>query len=341
MVIRTMSASSKWASLSKRPEVTAAKFARLHADTDTTSAVPGSASSSWARLSTGARPATTQNARGWAGLERDLSQEMLEPAVQPQHDTLDAIKTKVEDAIGRITGDTKLKTIRTVLLDLSHGIDASKGPQDVTWFCVQYDAFMTSIAKHGSHAPFLESEFDDAARMFATEQLTSTTDASSRHVESRAAESARLGLKVKSLSFRRSLGATAAVVLQRVLADKFVEKVSREVESRGGHCETYFEKHRGDETPYAKLTAIDNIFDNKQLELLAPVDGALEDDAAEQQQQLVAQPSAKASAVSKTVQNISNACKVYNTEVEIGLLYILPASELLLTFRLLEPHIPH
>jgi hypothetical protein len=102
---------------------------------------------------------------------------------------------------------------------------------------------------------------------------------------------------------------------------------------KGGWAETYFEKHRGDETPYAKISADDKIFDDAEQDAL-PAPTPEITDAADDEHQLAQLAETNDQTISKAAVSTSNACKVYQTDIEIGLLYILPADELLFTFRL-------
>jgi hypothetical protein len=123
--------------------------------------------------------------------------------------------------------------------------------------------------------------------------------------------------------------------LQRTLAKEFLESLCTRVENVGGTCATYIEKHRGDETPFARVSANDlTQFDPDAL----AGEASLSESVAISNDQLTsnAQPKRTADTTCQVSSNTTKS-KVYQTDLEIGALFILPSQELLVTFKLITP----
>ena len=168
---------------------------------------------------------------------------------------------------------------------------------------------------------------------FVEEQLKSTSAKSARQIESHKSEALRLGLSRERVQNRRSLLASASVVLQRACANEFLERTCDRIEGLGGTSQTYFERHRGDETPFTRVSATDSISDKEAL--------ALEDDAIG----VTVPPHVHAIAVAPIeessniveAQSVTANLKVYQADLEIAGLYILADCELLVSFKIVQP----
>ena len=153
-------------------------------------------------------------------------------------------------------------------------------------------------------------------------------------LESHTAEANRLGIDRKALGRRSALASISAIVLQHECANAFLDGFCNKTESNGGTCEVYYEKHRGDETPYSKCKASD------------PLEGsytALPDETPLDVDSVLAQPDptlAVQQTAGTTIVNsddVTANLKVYQSDVEVAGLFVLPDVELLVSFKLLAP----
>ena len=193
---------------------------------------------------------------------------------------------------------------------------------------------MSKLTEAGSsHMQFLsETLDDDAVTKLVSEQLTSTSLQASRPIESHTAESKRLGISRFLAKDKRCIMASATIVVQRVCANSLLDATCTKVKSLGGVSQTYFERHRGDETPFSRVSATDTIFDDDAK--------VLEDVAAEvvavTEPCVAIAPNAEKSNVIQA-QSVTANLKVYSTDCEVAGLYILEDSELLISFKILQP----
>ena len=97
---------------------------------------------------------------------------------------------------------------------------------------------------------------------------------------------------------------------------------------------TYFEKHRGDETPFARVSAHDTFTTDAATLGDASGDGGAPG-AENAQGALVTTEPKVGSVVGLQTDIVSANLKVYQVDLEIGLLFLLNGSELLVTFKLL------
>lgn len=103
-----------------------------------------------------------------------------------------------------------------------------------------------------------------------------------------------------------------------------------------GACETYFEKHRGDETPFARVLA-------KECGEQVPIDVANKFSASQPADDAIVFPEHQLSAesvhadIGKRASNVTASLKLYQCDLEVAALFVLPSSELLVSFKLLQP----
>ena len=125
--------------------------------------------------------------------------------------------------------------------------------------------------------------------------------------------------------------------MQKACADIFLNNLCDKVQAHNGVCETLFERHRGDETPFARCNAEDEIWQDGDLDCITdepkvPAMG----DAPVGNHQLAVPPKQEAR-ISDKVKSVSTALKVYQTDFEIAALFVMPESELLISSKLLTP----
>ena len=129
------------------------------------------------------------------------------------------------------------------------------------------------------------------------------------------------------------------IAVQRCCANAFLEILCNKTEANGGSCECFYEKHRGDETPFAKVSAHDDVTAAEPTASpleptpMAPAEGAPPTALATRKSQTtnaVAQPST-------WTHNVAANLKVYSSDLEIGALFCYPGSQLLATFKMICP----
>lgn len=184
---------------------------------------------------------------------------------------------------------------------------------------------------------FIEKhEDDESIRNFVKEQLRTTTKHTQRSIESHTVEAARLGCSRKEISNRRNLISTGLVSLQRACANAFLEHLCNKCEEVSGVCQTYYEKHRGDETPYSRCGAHDDVFADTPMTIAdKPSDDVAIPVAVADPSQLLATNVQSEKTTGITVDSYTSNLKVYQTDLEIGALFVMPDHELLVTFKLI------
>ena len=139
------------------------------------------------------------------------------------------------------------------------------------------------------------------------------------------------------ISRHRALAPVSIQVLQKACAYVFLNNLCDKVQAHNGVCETLFERHRGDETPFARCNAKDEIWQDGDLDCITdepkvPAMG----DAPVGNHQLAVPPKQEARVNDKS-KSTSSALKLYQTDFEIAALFVMPESELLISFKLLTP----
>ena len=154
-----------------------------------------------------------------------------------------------------------------------------------------------------------------------------------RKLESKAAETSRLNTYDARTTMSRELMAISVWALQRSCANIFVEDLCDRVDKVGGAAILYLEKHRGDETPLARVNASDlhNVDPDNMLEGAPPQPLELA-----QSSDALVLPTQHAPTAETRLQakSITTNLKVYQTDVEIGCLFLMDGQELLVTFKL-------
>ena len=139
---------------------------------------------------------------------------------------------------------------------------------------------------------------------------------------------------------KRALMATSSIVMQRVCADILLEEMCNKVEINDGECLVLYEKHRGDETPFARVNAHDRF--DKDAEPPPGCDNPAEevpviDNPLLDQPSAVAVPSQQQEQVSIEAHTVTANLKVYQCDCEISALLLLKDHELLISFKLTQP----
>ena len=242
----------------------------------------------------------------------------------------------IKNAISALTDKSLKSTVKSIMDDITKILREPSDHsivQSVQLFDGLCEKLATIQSKTDTLADFLN---DPPLHTFATEQLRSTDEKQGLHLESHSTEENRLGCTRQMISRKRRLGASALVALQRSMADVLVELMCDKVELAGGQCLTMFEKHRGDETPFARCSATDTIGDNEDATPTNEITDNPADAIACQQKKSLED----IDTTSKPVLIASTASanlKVYQVDLEISCLYLLKDRELLISFKLLTP----
>ena len=198
-----------------------------------------------------------------------------------------------------------------------------------------YDQILQKCADHDSNDRFLDETFTDIGVGTVDEEQLSTTDGKPRSIESKHDETTRLDSDVRKVAVARELMPIGVWSLQRTLASEFLVDLNTRVENVGVAWATYIEKHRGDETPFTRVSA--NDLTQCDPDALAGAATHSESVAVSKYQLTSnAQPKRTADTTCQVSSNTTKS-KVYQTDLEIGALFILPYQELLVTFKLITP----
>ena len=328
------------------PGPTASDWAKLATEAplaDHSAYVPAPASSSTASAWAAAGAPQRSTVQGWANLavtrgdsdaDDDPSddQQALPAAVvvvaQPHE-----LQVRIQSLSENSTLAEFINVARDITATLGHAKTIGEVGTVGLCYCLLIDK--VSFLSTASADKFIEKQIDsDEITAFVTEQLASTDASSRKVIESRVAEEQRIGASRKQISDRRGLLSAGLMAVQRASADAFVNHLCDRTEACGGVPQTFFEKHRGDETPYAKVSAHDSFTSG----VPALGDAVGGDDALEgaaEQVSAVATQSLDSNVVGLQTDLTSANLKVYQVDLEIGLLFVLQDSELLVTFKLL------
>ena len=238
---------------------------------------------------------------------------------------------------------TTLAHIHAINTDIVTLLSTQTHHEEIGQADALFDTFLQALATKPSTAATntLAKWLDDeAVATFAKDQLQTTDNKHHLSLESHTAEAKRLGQTANKLRRKRDMIGTAVVAMQRSFASKFVHELCNRCEAAGGQCVSYIERHRGDETPFAKVSAHDE-----------PNDDGLIQQALEDAKQPTLLDSPAPTPTTLAVNNsestvvpapisahtVSANLKVYNTDLEIALLFVMPDAELLVTFKMLCP----
>ena len=303
----------------------------------------------WAPTETSAE--SKSHAGGWAGVTNDEPSHASSwaPLVDHTTDDADAADEHMEladvahdltsyndlvTAIATIDGKTTLRQIQHHIRQITTLTKVAITPTDIGDVAMLYHAVLQKIADNGARDDFLDGTFESKPMSsFAKEQLATTEGGTDfRHIESKSAEQKRLGCGHGRTDATRELMSVGVWALQRSCANAFLEDLCNRAEKVNGVASLYLEKHRGDETPFTRVSANDLVNDGpdnmidgveKPKDLAIPCDEIL----AREQQKHTAESKLEARS---TTTNL----KVYQTDVEIGALF---GQELLTTFKLITP----
>ena len=325
-----------WAKLSSRSSAsTASDWAKQRTDpTSCNAATDSGTATGWAAL------ARTDHSTAWAGLGTggpiDDSDDTDDDGTLEAQNVNATSVLVAKDVIGNLLSQITAKTTKSQLDAIQRGIVNIAKQSDVTNIGIAlelFETFMGTISDVGLREDkilqYLDPQDVDG---FVNDQLETPDSTVPKPLESHIAEARRTGCDIALLRGKRETMAPLAIALQRQYADTFLQQVCDKVEGMNGVCQTYFEKHRGDETPYAKVAASDPIGVSK--ESVEQLQDACKDDALVPLDEQVKTTNEEAPIRSHTTaQNL----KVYRADLEIGALFTLPQRPLLLTFKLVVP----
>ena len=206
--------------------------------------------------------------------------------------------------------------------------------------CLVVNELFNTIAKRKDAKKHLAPRIEDQTVLdFLIENIQSNDTKASPSITSRKAESRRTKLAPYAQTRKRSLMATSAIALQRCCANAFVSLLCDKTEASGGTCVCFYEKHRGDETPFAKVSAHDDFADESNMKTsdapaIADADAPADELAINKPDATLAQREAGPSI---RVHTVAANLKVYSSDLEIGALFCYPTAELLCTFKLICP----
>ena len=239
--------------------------------------------------------------------------------------------SSIQSTIALIEATTPLAKINTLTKQLTQLLQESKNASEVGACALVFHNLLQKNADHGQQNDFLKDKFEtDGIHTFVEEQLTTSDGYTSKALESHTAENQRLKCSKYKVKVKRELMSVGAYALQRGCAETFLDSCCNKVEAVNGCSMTYFEKHRGDETPFTRVSATDLTEDQAAKaisdlpsEAVVPVANDVS---------TIAKPEESLQA-----RSVTTNLKVYSTDVEIGALYIMHDQELLVTFKLVNP----
>ena len=202
------------------------------------------------------------HAVNWAQLSHD-DVEIDEHAIEAsetaiQHQPASEIYKECALAISKVDGTTTLAELRRNTRNITTLANLATAPIDIGNVALLYDSLLQKVADHGKQEGMLENTFEsEALCSFVTEQLATTAEGESRSIESKSAESKRLGCTRRLTDASRELMSVGVWALQRACANAFLEDLCDRVEKVHGAPALYIEKHRGDETPFTRVSASD------------------------------------------------------------------------------------
>ena len=251
--------------------------------------------------------------------------------------TVDELRKTIETLADDTTG---LTVARFATVCKSVGDVIQKTPiTDATAIgevCLVVNQLFQTIAKRKDAKKHLEPTLEYQAVLdFLTENIQSNDTKANPSITSRKAESRRTKITLYAQTRKRSLMATSAIALQRGCANAFVSLLCDKTEASGGTCVCFYEKHRGDETPFAKVSAHDDFADESNMitdgaPAVAIADAPADELAINKPDTTLAQREAGPSI---RVHTVAANLKVYSSDLEIGALFCYPTAELLYTFK--------
>jgi hypothetical protein len=219
---------------------------------------------------------------------------------------------RVEQDIDIICPSTTLSELVLMTKQINDILQSSSELSMVSWCGMQYDKVLSKVAESHSNDEFLDDQLDDdAIQCFAIHQLRTSTRQKPRPTESHKVEAERMETTVMRINRRRALASVSSLTLQKACADVFLNNMCDKIQAHNGVCETLFERHRGDETPFARCNAKDEIWQDGDLDCITdepkvPAMG----DAPVGNHQLAVPPKQEAR-ISDKVKSVSTALKVY------------------------------
>lgn len=244
-------------------------------------------------------------------------------------------KETVQQQIAAISGTTTLAELRPTVKNINAVLVPCTDVSDISWCALQYHSILSKMATSGGCGEFVKKKtelHDDALHTFAYDNLRRTAANDGEPLKSHRVETYRYGETTKTLQRRRALGSISVIVLQRACASAFIGNLCDKVDAVSGHAETLLERHKGgDETPFARCSATDPIWDEAIIDAIVDIEEPMLAAAQPDGDQLLPHKIPEAE-IETNVESNTAACKVYQTDVEVATLFILPESELLVSF---------
>ena len=211
---------------------------------------------------------------------------------------------------------------------LATQLRAAKSNSEVGGLCVQVDTMFKTLAKREDSMKHLTAAMEgQAVRQYVVSMIEKEPGKDAKVMMSRSAEQAQRNIKHTAQTSKREMLAAASVIIQRVAADAFLHLMCDKTASVGGVSEVLYEKHRGDETPFAKCKAQDDCFIGAA-ENEKPADApiAVEDNAPD----ILALPAASTNTLAEPsiiAHSVAVKLKVYQTDLEVAALFTYPSSQ--------------
>ena len=280
--------------------------------------------------------ANASSASAWAALagadDDDEAMDDVAPvAIVARVVTADSVR----DAIAIISNSTTVCEIKATVDDICNLLAQASDNIEIGNCILHFEELLGKIGKCDNGNRRLEHYHDsENVSSFVVEQLASVGD-KGRSIESQTVEASRHGFSRKVSCGKRSLMSVCTVTMQTVCANAFLTTICNRTEACGGVSETYFEKHRGDETPFASCSAEDTIDDTTLDTLITDAAPIIPEELAIPKTAVVPKPIDAELALRANTSNTN--LKVYQTDLEIAGLYLLNGSELLVSFKLVRP----
>ena len=292
----------------------------------------------WARTTP-----TTNGANPWARKSADTDSDDPDSAPSVIHIALQVVsRGDIQEQLSVLADDSKVLTVGDfgILCKNISTLVQRTGINDgvaIGNACLVINDMFNTLAKRNDAETHLDNHVDTTGVCeFITAQI-STGPTKSAAVMSRTAEAQTHGISTYQEMTKRSIMSTCAVTVQRCCANAFLELLCTKVGENGGCCECFYEKHRGDETPFARCRAHDNVFDEGAPAL--PAEAEPTPDAPLPATELAKRDSTKgiSTQVSIRTHTVAANLKVYSSDFEVGALFTFPTSQLLTTFKMICP----
>ena len=218
----------------------------------------GAHASAWASSDLGD---ASNVARAWAQSSGIGDDANLDAAPEPAAAPLATInKQTVSDSIESLT-ETTMATYGAIINSLDTLLDKCTDLNGVGEVALLMDNALSKLTTLQNKDALANKYVKYKEPTSFVEQQLKTPDANIAAITivSRTAETREHKLSAKVMYSTRALMSTGIIAVQRASAEILINNLCDRVEALGGISETYFEKHRGDETPFTRAAATDSI----------------------------------------------------------------------------------